>query len=94
MTLDMSQPSDCFFAALVCLSLKFKQSLNTTLNGLILLYSALRQPLHQSLFNRNRQRRHLRLTTRHIPSDGWGGWTRTNNLPGNNRMRCQLRYTP
>ena len=30
----------------------------------------------------------------HASSDGWGGWSRTSNLPGNNRMRCQLRYTP
>ena len=25
---------------------------------------------------------------------GWGGWSRNTKLPGNNRMRCQLRYTP
>ena len=30
----------------------------------------------------------------HLLSNGWGGWSRTTNLRGNNPVRCQLRYTP
>ena len=33
-------------------------------------------------------------TTELHPQCGWGGWIRTNNRSGNNRVHCQLCYTP